>query len=292
MLDNTGDAELDRALELAEAVNSPLGGIVLNNRSALAAQLGDMDGAEELLLATLDLALQFGERENVRFTRGNLLYHSIRRGRWDEALADADRFIAECASSPHNMETVAREMRALVRFARGDVDGALADWERAIALSRELGAPERLLPALLGLARALLFLGREDESRVLIAEALEITEANPTISRFLGIIAGPAWRLGLGPRVVEIVTTSPAGPWRDAALAEAAGEPERAADLYGGMGLAAIEAHVRFNAGEAFLEQGRTAEGLAELEKALAFFRSVQATFFLERGEALLAKTA
>jgi class 3 adenylate cyclase/tetratricopeptide (TPR) repeat protein len=290
MLDHTGDVELDRALELAKAVNSPLGGIVLNNRSALAAQLGDMDRAEELLLATLDLAQQFGERENVRFTRGNLLYHSVRSGRWDEALADADVFIAECESSPHNMETAAREMRALVRFARGDVDGALADWERAIAISRELGVPERLLPGLLELARALLFLGREGESRVLIAEALEIAEAKPTTSRFLGIIAGWAWRLDLGPRVVEIATAGPAGPWRDATLAEAAGELERAAEIYHGMGMADIEAHVRFNAGEAYLEQGRTAEGLAELEKALEFFRPVHATFFLERGSALLAE--
>jgi class 3 adenylate cyclase/tetratricopeptide (TPR) repeat protein len=290
MLDHTGDAELDRALELSEAINSPLGGIVLNNRAALAAQLGDMDRAEELLLATLDLAEQFGERENVRFTRGNLLYHSVRRGRWDEAMADADLFIAECEASPHNMETAAREMRAVVRFGRGDVEGAIADWERVIALGREMGAPERLLTGLLGLARGLFFLGREHDSRELIAEALELAEANPTVSRFLGIIAGQAWRLGLGPRVVEIATADTAGPWKDAAVAEAGGEPERAADLYHGMGMPAIEAHVRFNAGEAYLEQGRTAEGLAELEKALAFFRSVQATFFVERGEALLAR--
>ena len=33
---------------------------------------------------------------------------------------------------------------------------------------------------------------------------------------------------------------------------------------------------------------GERAEGEAELEKALAFYRSVGATFFLERGEALL----
>jgi hypothetical protein len=51
----------------------------------------------------------------------------------------------------------------------------------------------------------------------------------------------------------------------------------------------AIEAEVRFAAAEALLEEGRTAEGLAELEKALAFYRSVRATFFLERGEALPA---
>jgi hypothetical protein len=42
------------------------------------------------------------------------------------------------------------------------------------------------------------------------------------------------------------------------------------------------------------LGEGRTAAGLAELEKALAFYRTVGATFYLERGEALLqeAKSA
>jgi len=290
-LDHAGDAEFQRALELAEAANSPLGGVVLNNRAVLASQRGDLDRAEELLLATLELAQQFGDREQIRFTRANLLYHSVRSGRWDETLADADLFIAECETSPHNMETAAREMRGLVRFARGDVEAALADWERAIALAREMGAPERLLPALLQLARGFLLLGRKDESRALVAEGMEIAEANPTVSQFLGIVAGQAWRLGVGPKVVEIVAGAAAGPWRDAAFAEAAGEPERAAAIYQSMRATAIEAHVRFTAAERFLEEGRTAEGLAELEKALAFYRSVHATFFLERGEALLAGT-
>ncbi len=52
----------------------------------------------------------------------------------------------------------------------------------------------------------------------------------------------------------------------------------------------AIEADVRIAAAEALLEEGRTAEGLAELEKALTFYRSVGATYFLDRGEALLAE--
>ena len=290
-LDHAGDAEFQRALELAEAANSPLGAVVLNNRAVLAGQLGDLDRAEELLLATLDLAQHFGDRENIRFTRANLLYHSVRSGRWDETLADVDLFIAECETSPHNMETAAREMRGLVRFARGDVEAALADWERAIALARQMGAPERLLPALLQLARGFLFLGRNDESRALVAEGMEIAEANPTVSGFLGIVAGQAWRLGVGPKVVEIVAGAAAGPWRDATLAEAAGEPERAAAIYQSMRATAIEAHVRFTAAERFLEEGRTADGLAELEKALAFYRSVRATFFVERGEALLAES-
>jgi hypothetical protein len=55
------------------------------------------------------------------------------------------------------------------------------------------------------------------------------------------------------------------------------------------MGAPATEADVRIAAAEALLEEGRTTAGLAELEEALAFYRSVGATFFLERGEALRA---
>jgi hypothetical protein len=38
------------------------------------------------------------------------------------------------------------------------------------------------------------------------------------------------------------------------------------------------------------IEAGRFAEGEAELEKALDFYRSVGATFLIERGERLLAE--
>ena len=79
LLENTGEEELERAYELAKAVNSPLAAIVLNNLSVLAAQRGDFVRAEELVRATLDLAQQLGDRENIRFSHANLLFHSIRR---------------------------------------------------------------------------------------------------------------------------------------------------------------------------------------------------------------------
>ena len=55
---------------------------------------------------------------------------------------------------------------------------------------------------------------------------------------------------------------------------------------------AMFEAEARLRAAEQFLAAGRRAEGETELEKALAFYRSVGATLFIERGEALLAKIA
>ena len=96
--------------------------------------------------------------------------------------------------------------------------------------------------------------------------------------------------LGVTAEVVEVLSMAPDGPWKEAALAEAGGEPVRAAETYERMGAPALEADARFGAAQALLEDGRTEEGLAELDKALAFYRSVKATFFLERGEALLAE--
>ena len=46
------------------------------------------------------------------------------------------------------------------------------------------------------------------------------------------------------------------------------------------------EARLRLRAAEELIETGRRAEGEAELAKALAFYRSVGATFYINRGEA------
>ena len=117
-----------------------------------------------------------------------------------------------------------------------------------------------------------------------------MARANPALAAMLGRIASESDRLGVTSDVDEIISQAPEGPWKDAALAELRGERTRAADMYRRMGVPAIEADVRIAAAEALLEEGRTAEGLAELEKALTFYRSVGATFFLDRGEALLAE--
>ncbi len=286
----TGDTELERALELATAVNSPLAAVVLNNMAVLATHKGDIPRAEELNRETLSVAQAMGDGENVRFSRANLLFNSMFRGRWDETIDNADRFIAECETSPHNMEASARELRASIRLARGDIDGALEDWDRGLALAREQGDPSSLVPSLLNLGRGLALLGRDDEARALVSEGMELARTTPTIGQLLGIIATEAERLGVASEIEEIVTLAPDGPWKDASLAEVRGERSHAADIYSAMGATAIEADVRFGAAEALLDEGQTVEALAELEKALAFYRSVRATFFLERGEALLAQ--
>ena len=58
------------------------------------------------------------------------------------------------------------------------------------------------------------------------------------------------------------------------------------------MGAATMEARHRLSAAEELIEAGRRTEGEAELERALAFCRSVGASFWIERGEQLRLKSA
>ena len=83
------------------------------------------------------------------------MYMSFFRGRWDELVEDADRFMAECELSPHYLESGVRSLRAYIRFARGDHARSFDDWDRSLAKAREIKIPQALLPALLQSAQGI-----------------------------------------------------------------------------------------------------------------------------------------
>jgi hypothetical protein len=70
------------------------------------------------------------------------------------------------------------------------------------------------------------------------------------------------------------------------------GEFVRAAEIYEAVGYLVFEADARFRAGRDLLERGRRAEGEAELDRALAFYRSVGAELLIRRAEELFRATA
>ena len=70
------------------------------------------------------------------------------------------------------------------------------------------------------------------------------------------------------------------------------GEYRTAADLYCELELRPFEAHARLRAAEQLRIEGRHADANEQLERALAFFRSVGAVRYVRRGEALLAASA
>ena len=68
-----------------------------------------------------------------------------------------------------------------------------------------------------------------------------------------------------------------------------AGELDAAANIMDSAGNPTIEAHIRMHAGFRMLAAGRTADAQAELERALDFYRPVEASFYVEQIEAALA---
>ena len=284
-----GQEEMQRALELARDANSPEAVNIVGNLAEHAWVAGDVARAHDLRLEGEELALRLGNQTQVRFLRTDAAVEILEFGEWADAEKALDDLMADFERSPHYSEPLALLGRVELRLARGDLDGALEDGARALARAREIEDFQVLVPALVAVARIAALGGRNGEARPLAAEALDLVRTNPAFSVNVGRLAVVADRLGVRSEARELVELAPDSPWKRAALAGLEGDFRRAAEIYDEMGLATLAAQSRFAAGELLIEQGKRAEGEAELVRALEFYRSVDATFFIERGEALLA---
>ena len=281
-----------RALELAMAANSPLAGSIANNVAVHATFAFDLRRASELFDEGLRIAERFGDASGARWLRGQRASAAAFFERWDEALAMLDEFIGECEEgSPHYLESAVRRERGRVREARGDVPGALEDYERALALARSTNDPQELLPSLGAAVAAFEGHGRACDARTLARELVDLAGSYPHDAVWALALdflhARTALEHESGLR--ETLRNAPHIPWKDVAFACLDREFARAAEMWADAGSPTWEARLRLRAAEELIETGRRAEGEAELQKALAFYRTVGATFYIQRGEALIA---
>jgi len=283
---------LERGLEIALAANSPEAATILINLAVGAFFGGDVRREDELFGEAYLMAERFGDLDTLRFSRGDRIWTRWALGHWDEAGRAADEFIAECAASPHYLEASAREIRAYLRLARGDRDGALDDYRRSLELARQIKDLQTLLPGLVQSARGLALLGKIDEAQALAREAIELVGEHVENGFIFWMLNPVARQLGLRQQVRDVVVRAPEGPWKEVALAGADGDFSRAADLFAARGAPTFEAEARLCAAEELFEVGQRAEGESELQKALAFYRKVGATSYIQLGEALLAASA
>ncbi len=285
--DLEGVQDLERSIEVAEAARSIEAFRAYGNLGSLMLDLGDVRRARELTENSFELGQRFGHAGAVRWQRGNRLEQRLALGEWDEALEECDRFLAEIdAGSPHYLEPGVRVVRAQILLARADVRGALADVELGLARARDVREPQ-MLYAVLGEA-ALVFLeaGQRNDAEAVTGE---IVAVGPHPAHFV-TFAIVLTELG---RPADLVAAADGAAlqtrWVDAARAYVQGELVRAADLLDEIGNLSLEAYVRLRAAEHFTTEGRTDDAERELERALAFYRTVGATRYLRRGEALLA---
>ncbi|HET7745257.1 MAG TPA: AAA family ATPase [Gaiellaceae bacterium] len=289
MGEEEGVRDLEQALEIARASNSPLASTALNNLAVLAAP-NDVWREMELMEESRRVAERMGDWDSVRFMDGNLIWCRWSTGNWDEALASASAFIAECeAGSPNYQEEAMRNVRADILLARGHVEESLADGRVAMEQARRANDPQARLPAVgLGALRYV-WLGRLDEAQTLADEFVAGVQALEDAPMFVAILTRAAQTLGIAGELRPLAERLRPSLIRDAALAELSGDFVAAGDTMERLGMLPVAAEDRFVAAERLIAAGRQAEGAAQLELALAFFRSVGGTFFVRRGEPLLA---
>jgi hypothetical protein len=201
----------------------------------------------------------------------------------------ADEFLAESEAKPHYHDAHVRLTRALVRLARGDVAGALADQEAGLERAREVKDPQCLSPALAMAAYVLAETGRVEESNRCFDEVIPgIAESGDWFDELV-------WPADLLARRSELAAAEPVVPDTPrfrAARAVLAEDYAGAASIFRSIGMKQSESRARLRLAERLVAEGRRAEADQELASALAFFRSVGATRYVREAESLLAASA
>jgi hypothetical protein len=293
--DRGGLEDLEQSVVLAVASNTPESVRAYGNLASTMMDLGDVERARAANAEGLALVERFGLWEPRRWLTAETAWFSYFGGDWDEAHGLLDELISIFVDDPFWMEGPCRWLRGRIRLARDDLQGAHEDATRGLELGRSIKDPQALFPALAFAARA--FLGT-DRNRVgsLVSELLEEWQSHDL--EFSGsdsewpidlVVALHA--LGRGNEFVEPNARARVPtPWRRAAAFYASGEFREAADVYADIGARPEEAYARLRAAESLVSEGSRAEANAELQRSLAFWRSVGAAAYVREGEALLAE--
>jgi predicted ATPase/class 3 adenylate cyclase len=287
--DERGIEDLERAIEIAKATNNPDLARAYNNRAAME---NGVQRAYEWQLLAKEAAERLGHGPVGRFVEGQLLLSTFDLGRWDEFLASAGQFLAACeAGSPNYNEVYVRDRLAELHIARDNEEAAGPEAARALALAREIKEPQALQPALSCHIRMDVAVGRLQAARELAYELLSLLDRGVTTFGLMRL-ALESDALGVREEVTRVLDRLPDRPTVRVAAAILEGDFGRGADIWAQDGWLVDEAELRLRAAEALVEAGRRAEADLQLQKALAFYRSVSATRFIREGEALLAATA
>ena len=286
-----GVSEVEASAALSEAINSIESVRAYGNLAYQLVTLGDLEGHDEKLAKAVAEARRFGVSDWILWLEAEELWSLYWGGRWDEALEGLDEVIGEFEEIQFWMEPPCRWLRGRMRLARGDLSGAEADAERGVERARVGKDPQVLWPALAFAARIVAPRDRA-RARTLVEEVLSDWReqfSSGAVTESLHDVAVTLRDVGLGGTLSDVVPQTSEIPWIGAALAYDAGDFAVAAEQYAAIGARPEEAFSRLRAADRFVQEGRRAEADTELQKALAFWRSVGATAHVREGEALLA---
>jgi tetratricopeptide (TPR) repeat protein len=288
--DRGGLEDLKQSIAVAERANSPESIRGYFNLAAMLANLGDLRGAGDFLAQGRRLAERFGDTAWSEYFDAERVYQHYWLGEWDAALSLAEQLIARAERGVlRRPELDASLVRSWIALARGDTAQAVADADRAHSFSRAVGVPQNLYPTLAIRARALLAMGREEEAAASAQELLQLMRAQPSLPSFWVMdVAIVLAELGRGDELAEASASAPETLWAEAAKAYVCSDPAGAAEVLVVIGALPEEAYARLKAGEGALADERRVDAEAQLERALDFYRRVEATAYCRSAEALL----
>jgi class 3 adenylate cyclase len=294
--DAAGIMDLERSAAIAVQANAaPEICMAQGSLASSFSNLGQLTRAWGILEESEETASRFGLSRESRWIRGERIAAGWTLGLWQEAMEGAETFLAEVeAGSPHYLAPSCYLVRAHIRLGRDDLPEALVDAERALELARATKDPQCLYPALVACAHIFSECGDLERADLLADECLVGLGGGGGVGFWIACTHMLAWALSALGRRDELLKALPDIdlPWVHAARSYASGDVRRAADICATMGAATEAARDRLFLAHALVEQNRPKEADVELQRALAFYRSVDATHYLRECEGLLANSA
>jgi len=278
--DLDGFAALEDAIERGEAAGLSNVAVAYVNLGSCRFWAFGPEAALEAYDKARDSARRRGSWSQYQWAQAESLWALHDLGRWDEVLRIGDEVLA--ADPMRQVTAMVEPMRARVLAQRGDMDAADAACARVLGLVREIGIAQVVGPALPITAAVALARGERAEALALLRELAERGEESPGLRVwYLNEAVRAAVALGdraLGEKLAAniepvIAREQHAVLGAQAILAEAAGEPERAAELYrqvaerwGAYGYVVERAHALAGLGRCAGDQTAAAEARGVFE--------------------------
>jgi hypothetical protein len=229
--DPAGFVDMEQAVALAVAANSPLCVIAYVNLGSTLVECGELRRGFELQAEGRRAAERFGFTAWQRHLRAERVLEDYWGGRWDASEKAAAEFVAESeAGSRHYMEPVCRLVQGRIRLALGHFSAAAEDAKTVLESARLIEDPQMLNPALAFAAAVALRTGNSKAAEALANELLA------SLAEHDGALVGADWpvdlaivlvALGRGNELAELAATSRlSNLWLEAATAFATGDPQ------------------------------------------------------------------
>ena len=284
--DEAGVPLLEESIALFDEVNSANVQRPYNNLADAYFNLGNFDEAAAATKRMREGWKRYGGSDWLRWLEGQEIRLHYVAGRWDAALEQADRWIADSErGTGHYLESLFRWYRGRIRLARGDRSGAVDDATVALEVSRVARDPQLVIPSVAFQARLLWELDEDgaEQAALEVVERADGLKLNMAVDWFPEATA-VLHAFGRRAELDRLAASTPVPTrWRDAGLALRRGEPLEAAGIFGQIGARPQEAESQLLA---------VREGLEiDLSGAVEFFREVGAAAYLAEAETLGAKS-